>query len=100
MPQAKNSPNKSISHSIDESLEESFPASDSPAWIESNKFKTQDKLHVLEDKTNLTWKRKTSDFDYENYNREAELLFGGGKKITVSNPEKYFGDPQYPNSEE
>lgn len=94
------STSNSIQNSIDESLKESFPASDPPAWIESKKYIDAKKSDILEDTTHLTWHRKTSDFDYETYNRDAELIFGGGKKIMVSNPEKYFGNSEQINSEE
>jgi organic hydroperoxide reductase OsmC/OhrA len=87
---------------IDEALKESFPASDSPARIGAHpqRKKITAPSVILKDKVFVEWKRKGSNFDYEKYNRDAKLTFGGGKSITVSNPPQYFGDAKYANSEE
>jgi organic hydroperoxide reductase OsmC/OhrA len=86
---------------IDESVDESFPASDVPAWggMEGSARKTSHEV-ALESKIKLAWERKTDDFDYAEYNRDASLSFEGGQEIQVSNPPQYLGDAKLPNAEE
>ncbi|HVV67839.1 MAG TPA: OsmC family protein [Gammaproteobacteria bacterium] len=87
----------STQKSIDEAIEESFPASDPPAWTT-----TISHAHPQENltKTTLAWQRTTTDFIYETYNRDATLTFSGGETLLVSNPSLYYGDSRFTNSEE
>lgn len=86
---------------IDETIDESFPASDAPAWTAAKEHHKKSTLaDTLKDKIMVEWRRKTKDFDYESYNRDAKLTFSGNKQIQISNPPKYYGDAKYANSEE
>lgn len=85
---------------IDEAIAESFPASDAPAWTVSPKSSATDNLETHQEKITLTWHRNTPEFSYEAYNRDAEITFGGGETLTVSNPTIFLGDSRFVNSEE
>jgi ferredoxin-NADP reductase/organic hydroperoxide reductase OsmC/OhrA len=79
-----------------------------PAFL-TNKSSTQSIFPTRSFSTNpghaehhitLAWERRTSDFVYETYNRNASLTFNGGNQIEVSNPPHYFGDAKLANPEE
>jgi organic hydroperoxide reductase OsmC/OhrA len=98
----QSSPKGTIQNKIDESIDETFPASDPPAWTVSKNHSHYKATSPVNFKHHITieWQRTTADFDYENYNREARLTFAGGHSIQVSNPHHYFGDEKLANSEE
>jgi organic hydroperoxide reductase OsmC/OhrA len=93
-------PTKIAQKAVDETLEETFPASDAPAWTIAKKHPKQTDQHILEDRISIEWRRETKDFEYETYNRNAALTFGGKQQIRVSNPPAYHGEEKYPNAEE
>jgi organic hydroperoxide reductase OsmC/OhrA len=57
-------------------------------------------VEMAEHKVAIEWKRSTSDFVYETYDRTFNITYSGGKKIQASNPPQYFGKAEFPNPEE
>ena len=55
---------------------------------------------MSEHRVNLHWQRTSADFDYDHYNREHRVEFGGGLAITGSAAPEYRGKAEYPNPEE
>jgi organic hydroperoxide reductase OsmC/OhrA len=90
---------------IDETISDSFPASDPPAWTTGtfyDEYARDDADHEseLRQETYLVWQRTSDDFAYEHYNRDAMLTCGSGVSIRVSNPVKYYGSGNLINPEE
>jgi organic hydroperoxide reductase OsmC/OhrA len=55
---------------------------------------------VSEHRVHLHWQRSSADFQYEHYNREHQVEFGGGLAITGSAAPEYRGKAEHPNPEE
>lgn len=49
---------------------------------------------------NLEWKRETKDFDYETYNRNHAVTFGGNQRLKTSSAPDFKGDANLTNPEE
>ena len=47
-----------------------------------------------------TWRRSSSDFTYDSYNRAHEVKFGGGEAVPWSAAPEFKGDAQRVNPEE
>lgn len=50
--------------------------------------------------TKLTWKRTTSDFKYDTYDRTHQITFPGGQVINGSSAPEYLGNREHANPEE
>jgi organic hydroperoxide reductase OsmC/OhrA len=53
-----------------------------------------------EHKISLAWKRKTSDFAYDTYDRTHTVMFNGGLTLEASAAPDYLGKEEYANPEE
>lgn len=50
--------------------------------------------------TSLSWKRTTSDFKYDSYDRSHKIRFPGGQTIQGSSAPEYLGKAEHANPEE
>lgn len=50
--------------------------------------------------TKLHWKRTTTDFKYESYDRTHEIKFTGGQTLKGSSAPEYLGKAEHANPEE
>jgi organic hydroperoxide reductase OsmC/OhrA len=48
----------------------------------------------------LNWKRETSDFSYDHFNRNHTIQYGGGQILNNSAAMDYFGNAEMANPEE
>ena len=48
----------------------------------------------------ILWKRETSDFNYNTFDRTHTITYAGGVSIKSSSAPEYSGNSQYPNPEE
>ena len=55
---------------------------------------------MSEHRISLAWKRKTSDFAYETYDRTHTVMFNGGQTVETSAAPQYLGKEEYANPEE
>jgi organic hydroperoxide reductase OsmC/OhrA len=55
---------------------------------------------MSEHKATIHWRRESSDFKYENYNRDHDWDFDGGMKIRASAAPAYLGSPACVDPEE
>lgn len=55
---------------------------------------------MSEHKATISWKRSTSDFVYETYDRTHSVAFEGGIKIAASSAPAYAGKAEFANPEE
>jgi organic hydroperoxide reductase OsmC/OhrA len=55
---------------------------------------------MSEHKISLAWKRETSDFVYETYDRTHTVMFNGGLTLETSAAPQYLGKEEYANPEE
>jgi organic hydroperoxide reductase OsmC/OhrA len=55
---------------------------------------------MSEHKMTLTWKRATSDFQYQTYNRDHSWKFDGGHEMVASAAPAYLGNPKNVDPEE
>jgi len=51
-------------------------------------------------KTSLNWRRETSDFKYDTYDRTHQIRFPGGTTIQASSAPDYKGKAEFVNPEE
>jgi organic hydroperoxide reductase OsmC/OhrA len=55
---------------------------------------------MSEYRAKLLWKRETSDFSYETFDRTHTVTYGGGISLKASSASEYFGKAEYVNPEE
>ena len=55
---------------------------------------------MSEHKALISWKRNTTDFAYETYDRTHSVAFEGGQKVSGSYAPAYAGKAEYANPEE
>src|SRR5512134_3385223 len=55
---------------------------------------------MSEHRISLAWKRQTTDFTYDTYDRTHTVMFEGGQTIQTSAAPAYLGKAEYANPEE